>query len=143
MRIITTHQVGVMAVPRTRGRREEDYPGPTPLELGTLSGREIEAKPAQRGNVPRGKNPTGPVGGRDVDSDARVGNRLEQLDFDTLIREIDEIQASLRKRVASPAAPSPEPAPSGHAPRPFQRRTSLHRRHPLDERRDQIADARL
>ncbi len=132
-----------MAVPRARGRREGDYPGPTPLELGTLSGRGVDPKPPQRVTDPGRKNPTAPVGGRGVESKPREGKGLEEPDFDTLLREIDEIQASLQKRVGNPLAPSSEPTPSGHVPRPFQRRASLHRRHPLDERRDQIADARL
>ncbi len=132
-----------MVVPRTRGRREADYPGPTPLELGTLSGREIETKPPRRGAVPDSKSPTAATGGGAIDPRSREGKSLEQADFDRFVREIDEIQLSLQKRVASPPPPSPQPVPQDHAPRPFQRRTSLHRRHPIDERRDQIPDARL
>ncbi len=100
--------------PPTSRKGSKDYTGPTRLELSTLNGWAAETQAALAGDVPpvypagrtgkpvsraRGDAGVTELGGdRDQHPVPGRGTRSERPPTDDFQREIDEIQASLRKK---------------------------------------------
>jgi hypothetical protein len=109
------HRIVARVGSRLRGRSREYYPGPTRQELGILADRVIEAEASMTNHIPAphlvAPTPTPPndslwevdlTGPREVHVPAcevwqeRVPDSPST---DSFLRQLDEVQAALRKRV--------------------------------------------
>ncbi len=110
------HPAGV-AAPRRRDKDRENYHGPTPEELGVLADHVSEAEASMTGGVAAPHLPapshtpvhlalweTDLSGSREVRvpvHDARRGKVSERPRPDSFLRQLDEVEASLRKKIDS------------------------------------------
>ncbi len=105
----------VLAAPRRREEDREDYHGPTREELGVLADHVTEAEASMTDGVPAPRLPppshapvnlalwevdlTGPREVRVPVQDARRGKVSERPPPDSFLRQLYEVEASLRKKI--------------------------------------------